>query len=233
MLGSRAWRKYIVQATKEIDPSKNWHDILSYFLTQKHPVRTPETITADFIKEMQDKGHIVCGLTSRERNRWYDMPVEGVDELSTRQLNSVNIDFNNQGLENAYPYLAFASQYYKGTFFADIEPKGAFLDMLFKDAPELPPEVVFIDDKESQGDSVSKSLTALGIPHKSYFYTATEAKGKKIDPLIANIQLYYFYSSDGQEFLSDEQAAEIARNNPGKGAIDFLRDALEIASSKM
>ena len=37
MLGSKAWRTYIVDATKG-DDRKNWHDILSLFVARHYPV---------------------------------------------------------------------------------------------------------------------------------------------------------------------------------------------------
>ena len=76
MLGSKAWRRYIVEATKKIDADENWHDIFSYALAQKHPLKAVEEMTSSFVSKLQENGHVVCGLTSRERKLWYDMPKE-------------------------------------------------------------------------------------------------------------------------------------------------------------
>lgn len=32
MLGSKAWRKYVVEATKNVDTSQDWHDLFTYIL---------------------------------------------------------------------------------------------------------------------------------------------------------------------------------------------------------
>lgn len=228
MLGSKAWRRYIVDATKKIDASKNWHDIFSYLLAQKYPLKTVEPITSQFVKDLQEKGYIVCGLTSRERNQWYNTYQERVDEVTNKQLSSININFNNKSLENTYPYLALDSEYFNGTFFANIDPKGNYLLHLFKNAPDLPKKVIFIDDKLSQVESVANALTELGIENECYFYYATDEKAKRFNPLIANIQLYYFLKSDCQEIISDEQAELIAGEDSTKDADHYLKAILDI-----
>lgn len=229
MLGSKAWRRYIVEATKKIDTSKNWHDIFSYLLAQKHPLKTVEPITSQFIENLQEKGYIVCGLTSRERKQWYNTYQEGVDEITNKQLSSININFNNKSLENTYPYLALDSEYSNGSFFANIDPKGNYLLHLLKNAPDLPEKVIFIDDKLTQAESVAKALTELGIKNECYFYCATDAKAKMFNPLIANIQLYYFLKSNYQEIISDEQAALIAKEDSTKDADYYLKAILDMA----
>lgn len=228
MLGSKAWRRYIVEATKKIDISENWHDIFSFALAQKHPLKTVETLTSSFVKELQEKGHVVCGLTSRERKLWYNMPKDGVDILTIEQLNSVNVDFNNKSLENVYPYLSGDSEYFKGVFFANIDPKGDYLLHVFANATQYPEKIIFIDDKLSQVESVDNALSKLRVTHECYSYYAIDEKGKSFNPLIANIQLYYFYQSNGKEIISDQKASLIAKENPEKDAESYLRATLEI-----
>lgn len=233
MLGSKAWRRYIVEATKKIDPSENWHDIFSYALAEKHPLKAVEEITSSFVKDLQSKEFAVCGFTSRERKLWYDMLQEGVDVLTVQQLSSIDVNFNNGSVENIYPDLAKDSEYFNGVFFANIEPKGNYLLHLFKTSSSLPEKVVFIDDKLSQVESVANALAELAIPHESYLYSATDKKGKVFNPLIANIQLYYFYESNGEKALSDEQAQLIAISNPEKDADYYLNTAIGIAKTQL
>lgn len=229
MLGSKAWRRYFAEATKKINSDKNWHDLLSYFLVHNYPVKAIEPNTSDFIKDLQKKGFVVCGLTARERKIWYDTKKEGVDQITNKQLSSVNVDFYNYSLENAFPYLTFESDYYNGTFFAHLEPKGNYLLHLFEGAPDYPEKVIFIDDKLSQVESVASALNELGIENECYFYYATDAKARNFNPLIANIQLYYFLESDRQKVLSDEQAAQVAKADVTKDADWYLREILEMA----
>lgn len=236
MLGSGAWRRYIMEATKKIDGSWNWHDIFSYPLIQNTSfITTVEPGTSEFVKELQRRGYIVSGFTSRERDQWYDTAIKGVDELTTQQLNALNINFNNKFLENAYSYLALDSEYYKGTFFVNTASKGIYLYNLLETAPKLPKDfkVIFIDDKLSQVQSVAKALTELGIEGECYHYTAIEKKTKAFNPLIANIQLYYFCKSNYTAIPSDQEALEIAKQNPEKDAEYYLREALALYLSKM
>lgn len=233
MVGSKAWRRYIVEAAKKIDPSENWHDIFSHALAKKHPLKAVEEITSSFVKDLQNKEFAVCGFTSRERQLWYNMPQEGVDALTVQQLASIDVNFNNGSVETLYPDLAKDSEYFNGVFFANIEPKGNYLLHLFKTSSTLPEKVVFIDDKLSQVESVANALAELGIPHESYFYSATDEKAKAFNPLIANIQLYTFYESNSETALSDEQAQLVASSNPDKDAHYYLNAAIGIAKAQL
>jgi len=231
MLGSKAWRRYIVEATKRMDGSTNWHDVFSYLLAQKHPVKTVEEMTSSFVQDLQAKGFVVCGLTSRERKRWYDTPQEGVDLLTVKQLSTVGVDFHNGALENTYAELSGDSEYFKGIFFANLESKGEYLLHLFDSITHLPEKIIFVDDKLSQVESVEKALTQLGIPHECYLYSATNKKEKSFSPVIANIQLYQFCESDGQVIISDAEAEQIARNNPEKNGDYYFNLTLQFLKS--
>ncbi len=94
MLGSKAWRRYIVQATKHLD--RNWHDIFTLFITQKLQFITVEPDTVEIIKNLKARGCITSGLTARERQIWYDTPTDDIDKLTISQLKSVNIDFDSR-----------------------------------------------------------------------------------------------------------------------------------------
>jgi hypothetical protein len=225
LVGSKAWRKYMVQAA-----GQDWHDLFSYALAQKYPMKTVEDITPSFVKDLQNKGYVVCGLTARERKFWYYMPKEGVDLLTVKQLHSVDVDFNNGSLERGYPDLSQDPEYFQGVFFANTELKGDYLLKLFQAASRFPEKMIFIDDKLSQVESVAEALAQLGIPHECYLYSATDRKAAGFDPLIANIQLFYFYESDGQIIVSDQEAARIAESNPEKSAGDYLQAVLDILS---
>ena len=55
MVGSKSWRSYIGQATKKIDNSRDWHDVLSYFLTKNYPVKTVEPMTKENLSKIYKK----------------------------------------------------------------------------------------------------------------------------------------------------------------------------------
>lgn len=220
MLGSKAWRKYILAATSEEDPLENWHDFLSLFLARNYPLSPVEPNTRQFIQEIQSKGHTVFGLTARERDKWYDTSVPGIDVLTVKQLASLGIHF--------HPKEDLAPEYYRGVFFADLEPKGEYILKLFQNATQLPHKVIFVDDKHSQVESVASALRQLEIDAECYWYTATEEKAQRFDPLIANIQLYYFWTSGGETILSDNEAAIIGKQHPERDAAYYLATLLHI-----
>lgn len=228
MLGTKAWRKYILEATE--DDSQNWHDIFCLFAAKNYPLRAVEPITSQYVKELQMKGHAVFGLTARERQIWYSTPTKDVDKLTINQLTSVGVDFNT-GIPNHYPSLINAPEYFQGVFFADLEPKGEYLLKLFSNLPQLPTKIIFIDDKDSQTKSVAATLDQLGIDYECYTYVATDEKAKLFDPLIANIQLYHLWISNGEQVLSDEEAAIIAKQHPERSAQDYLRALLVLAKA--
>jgi hypothetical protein len=146
-------------------------------------------------------------LLGAEKNRFHIK--------NAQQLSSIDVNFNNRSVENIYPDLATDSEYFNGIFFANIEPKDNYLLHLFKTNSTLPQKVIFIDDKLSQVESVANALAELVMPHESYFYSATDKKGKNFNPLIANIQLYYFYdpSSRLKTMISISQLARKSQEN--------------------
>lgn len=224
MLGSKAWRKYIVQATKHLD--RNWHDILTLMMTRKLQLITVEPDTVEIIKSLKSKGCITSGLTARERQRWYDTQVDDIDKLTVSQLKSVDIDFDNETLKERYPALSNDSEYYEGVFFANTDLKGDYLKKVLQNSADKPVKVVFIDDKLTQVESVAITLREMQIPHECYWYCAIESKAAQFNPLIANIQLYYFWMSDGNEVLTDLQAESIAKSDPEKDADFYLQAVL-------
>lgn len=227
MVGSQAWRRYIVKAMEKIDTSRNWHDIFSYELAKRYPVAPVENITLSFVAEMQQKGYVVCGLTARERTKWYDMETQGVDQVTSKQLTDAKIYLNSGELEKSYFDLSQDSEYFEGIFFADTELKGEYLERLFSQTKKLPKKVIFVDDKAKHVESVAKVLTKLGIPHECYTYLAINQKAKQFNPLIANIELYHFYLSG--QIISDEEAAEVAKANPDRNAESYLKEIVGIA----
>lgn len=225
MLGSRAWRKYITQATTNSD--KNWHDILSLFLARHHPLIPVEPKTVQVVNDLQALGYAVCGLTARERDIWYDTPTLGIDSLTINQLKSIDIRFDHSAFEKQYPEFAIHPEYFEGVFFVNTETKGIYLKHLLEKTAQRPQKIIFIDDKLSQVESVAAALNELQIDNECYWYCATEEKALKFNSFIANIQLYYFWMSQGQEILSDENARLLSQQFPDIDEEVYLQAVLK------
>ena len=222
MLGSRAWRRYISEATKGSD--RNWHDIFSLFINKNIPVVTVEKETSQLVKDLQQNGCEVYGLTARERQMWYQTSCEGIDRMTIKQLKSLNILFQRQ-----MPSFMQDTEFFKGVYFADTDAKGDYLRKIVEKGER--PKFIFIDDKRSQCESVSSALKELGINHECYWYCAADAKAEGFKPLIANIQLYYLWLSQGKEILSDQEAESISLKYPDKDADYYLKALLKNAGS--
>lgn len=223
MIGSKAWREYIKEATQG-DKRRNWHDVLTLFVARHYPVSAVEPSTPDFIQTLQASGHLVFGLTSRERNRWYDTPVSAIDRLTAQQLRSVGIDLSRTELPPQYAYLQGLPEYYDGILFADTDSKGEYVVKMLQNAAVRPKRIIFVDDRESHVSSVDKALKKLGIESASYVYGATDPKSEQFTPVIANTQLYYLWKFGTP--LSDEEAA-LASINDAKDASWYLRSVLD------
>lgn len=232
MAGSKAWRSYIRKAT-ENDNTLNWHDLFSLWIANHHPYSTVESCTVDKVHELQNAGHLVLGLTSREKTRWYDLNDVPTEELTHEQLQVVGIQFSDAIFADLFPGLTTLSQYSRGVFFADIEPKGNFLLYALNGLKSFPEKILFIDDKLSQVESVDEALSELGIDHVAYYYQAIEEKSAQFDPLIANIELYYSLLLGGVH-LTDSEAKAIAETYPEQDEKFYLEASkkLLVESSK-
>lgn len=225
-LGSKEWRRYIKKTAKD-SKGVNWHDVLSLYLARNYPIALVEEETARFVRDLQNRGFAVFGLTARERQKWYDTHVPGVDVMTVSQLQSVGIQLD--GHPSFSPILD-APEYYQGIFFVDLDFKGDYVKRLFSYGKALPAKVVFFDDKLKHVESVADALKTLGLSGVCYWYAATDKKDREFDPLIANIQLYYFMLSGEERVLSNEEASLLSEDEPDMTAEEYLKKILEMAA---
>ncbi len=229
MVGSKAWRKYIVEATKET--GQNWLGFFSLALAHHLPAALVEPNMLQILSTLQSKGYAVCGLTARARQCWYGISTE-VDTLTLSQLEIAGIHFDEGLLKKIHPVLTEDSEYFRGIFFSDEDLKGEYLKELLKHSSELVKKIVFIDDKLSQTESVAAALTELKIKDFiCYWYCATDAKSQRFDPLIANIQLYSLFTSN--RVISDEEAENIGLQYPEYNTEYYLQQLLLLCKPQL
>lgn len=230
MLGSRVWRQYMRTAA-----GKYLHDRLSFFLVGYMSVTTVEKTTTEVVKALQNQGYLACGFTARERHFWFDIPAK-MDEITLQQLASVGIQFGSEAVVKAYPDLTQVPEYYEGIFFSNVVAKGSYLANVLQSLPSsslLPEKIVFIDDKWYQIESVAAALEQWNIDYECYWYRAMDKKDSVFDPLIANIQLYHIWLSQGDTVLTDQDAAALAQASPDVQGETYLKIVLEDAKEKM
>jgi hypothetical protein len=228
MVGSRAWRQYMRTAA-----GKYWHDRLSLFLVEHIEVAPVEEATATIVKILQSQGHSVCGFTARERHFWFDIPAQ-MDKITVGQVNSVGIFFNSEMASTFYPELTSVPEYYEGIFFSNVVAKGSYLTNLLQSIPpssSLPRKIVFIDDKWYQVESVAAALERGGIDYECYWYRATDKKESEFDPIIANIQLYHIWVTEGRSVLTDQEAAALMPTLLDHDS--YLKTVIEEAEGKL
>ena len=208
-LGSDQWfeaqvKHYVV--VEHLDPDRAIHKaiILWSKIQQVSGVQPVEKNTPFLIKEKQEQGIRVMGLTARPQ------------ELSTRtreQLKSIGVDlsltavstkdFAVQGVSDA--------KFTRGITFVGTNNKGKVLAALLKQLDLVPAKVVFVDDKEKHVKSVDVALKELGIKYLGFRYGAADEKVKRYEtefaPLAA-VQLQFF-----GKLLTDKAAKAILEND--------------------
>lgn len=183
------------------------------------PMSLIEPNTADIIQDLQQQGILVLGLTARTKNANY---MQEADKRTYDHLKSVDIDFSLTPLPNSNKSpLSFFSY---GIIFTDTQDKGPFLKTFLTHLGLHPKKVVFIDDKLSQIKSVQKSLKSINIPFVGFRYGKLDNFHTRFNPLIVNIQLEALIKES--QVLSDEEAEEIALQNPHFSSDYFIQELI-------
>jgi hypothetical protein len=193
-LGSSDSYRFFWQTALQLVPEKKEVvDKLLWYVTEKLPVTLVDPKTAFIINELQNSKEItVLGFTARPPF-W---------EITTKQLNSVEIDFSN----SFYPKeLENWTSFHKGILFTSGQLKGAYLQEVLHSIPFTTKKIVFVDDKETQIQSVDEMTEKENIECDCYWYRSAEDQRKPFDPLLATIQLDYLINKD--TILKDSEAS--------------------------
>lgn len=223
MLGNTAWWRYFVAKSKKVDLSHGNARSKINAIIQKIIVKVPmdlvDPYAADMVRKIQSKGIHVFGLTARCISPDY-MPEA---DLGTHEhLQSVGIDFT---LTPPPKYIddSTARFFSYGIIFTNYQKKGPYLKAFLNNLDFKPEKIVFIDDCPEQVKSVEKAAEEMGISFSGFRYGKLDYFHEKFDPLVANIQLEQLIKND--RILSDEEALEIAKDNPGRSP-DYFIDEL-------
>lgn len=209
-LGTGAWRQYVrtqIASDYHLKSPGNPHDIMTHAAAETIPVKPVEPDLVPLIEDLQNKHVAVFCLTARGSNLWYSTPMDGIDELSYRQLKSIEIDFTNTVTPEPFQ-LIDSTVFYHGIFLTKGTKKGPFLEKLFQETGYRPTKVVFIDDKLDENKSVASTLDKMGIDNVCVWYHRAQANNEDFNPLIASIQLEAFLND--QTILNNAEAKEKA-----------------------
>lgn len=209
-LGTGAWRQYVraqISSNYDTKAPENPHDIMAHAAAQNIPVRPVEPDIVPLIEDLQERRIAVFCLTGRGYSMWYSTPIEGIGQMSVRQLDSIEIDFTDTIVPKPFQSIE-PTVLYHGVFLTSGTKKGPFLEKLFQETGYRPTKVVFIDDKLEENKSVESTLDKLGIANVCVWYHRAQANNREFNPLIASLQLEAFLND--QTILSDAEAKEKA-----------------------
>ncbi len=190
-LGSDAWAGYEVKRQmKETGLSKMevlhtfvpfWHRILLVA-----PVKAVEGRAPEVIRQMQNRGTKVMGLTARYTEMAYP---------THSQLRSIGIHMEKNTVY-AYDWEiegGYASKFVEGIVFVGLRnDKGETLMRCLDQLGFKPKKIVFIDDKLKNVLSVQKAVEARGIPFTGVRYGYLDESVQDFDPAQAQAELEAF-----------------------------------------
>lgn len=205
----------LIQAKSKNDPlyffhydGKIWRDLPSKFV---------ESETPNIVHKLQTRGVKVMGLSAQKTGP-HDL-IANFEAQRYERLRMMGIDLNQSFVQQHIifdtfkPFNNYYPAFYKGLLCSvqqggnsKGEVLGAFLDAIhFK-----PKQVIFFDDYKYNVDSVEQEMRSRNIPCTCFWYHGALQPDGEIDRAIAEFEFDYLKEHD--EFISDEQAAELIKS---------------------
>ena len=205
MLGRSGWRGWAKDTLTDIEAPFNVYESLALYIAVRAPYIPVEDSAVKLVSDLQARNVPTFAFTARGRTFWYNINLMGMDRFSEQQLHQAGYDFSQSFIPKgmAIPHEFF----YNGIIFTEYKvKKGDFLVKIFKNLPYRPTHIVFVDDKLDQVKSVEKAAKELNIPFYGFWYKASDNEAKRLNPMIANIELeeLLFYKN----LITDENARE-------------------------
>lgn len=197
--GSVQWGEHYEKMLLDTGISlKEVEDILQPFWNQLLPdlsMRLLDQTAPNTIREFQQKGHLVLGLTARDpMDAIYTHPV--LDQHGIR----FECEFSDQEILMSHPAI-----FERGILFSGIHnSKGESLVALLKQINHFPQRVLFVDDKLNHVQSLEEPLAALNIDYIGVRYSKADKRVQEFDPQIADLQMQHF-----PKFISDDDARQM------------------------
>lgn len=210
-LGSYAWRTWIKNKLPNHELDFPLYDALVLYIAKNIPWKPVESNTPQLIADLQLNNIPVFAFTARGRKRWYNMNIHGVDYFTHRQLDHIDIHFNQTLIPDELQKLE-SDYFHEGIIFAGSIQKGNLFKHLFKDLNYHPSLIIFIDDKLELVQSVESAIQEFGIPIIGFWYRRTERDDKSFNPLIANIQLEHLLLKNS--IIGNAEAEKCAAKMP-------------------
>lgn len=137
------------------------------FVQKQKPVTPMQKITASLIADFQQEGVMVLGLTARSPS-WIDAANE---DKTAMQLLCININFR----ETDYPSsLKQMDSFKRGIIYTRGQLKGPFALECLDSIEWEPKQVVFVDNRKDQCESVDAAMAERGIDCYCFWYRKAE-----------------------------------------------------------
>ncbi len=203
-LGTDVWYRHRLNENKKrgLCPQAAFEKTLNEWEAVRRltKVKIVEEGTDHIVKEMQDQGIRVMGLSTQGFS---------LAQVTASQLNDLNIflDKNPPSKEDHYFSIGEGVLYRKGILFTSGAPKGKALFALLDKIGYRPQHIVFINDKEThivdvEGDAHEKEVKFTGLR-----YAYCDKRIEAFNPEIAEIQF-----APLKELLSDDEAHSILKS---------------------
>lgn len=203
-LGSNQWGEYIIKKLLDdgdvntydeatIAAGPIWRKIQAYI-----DVRPVEPTIPTIIKDLQERGIVVLGLTSR---------LPGDASYTREQLQSIDVSFETPLISSEYYewFIQDHAIYEQGILYCSFKNfKSDVLSHFFNTINHQPKRIIFIDDKWSHIKDLEKAFQGTEIEYIGVRYSGADERVNSFDPEIAEIQLNAL-----PEILSDEEAARL------------------------
>ncbi len=224
--GIRAFESYIHRIPIDT-PSKTQHcQRLQAILDDKVPV---EHITTSVIRQLQEQGCWVMGCTARYAS---------MVPRTQHTLTAIGVDLNinapfpaGRALQDPDTQAVYAN----GVIFTNAADKGEVLNSFFENvvfrgvhrekaedgslrwSQPVPNEIVFVDDRLSNAESVLRGLHVvqkMDIPVTAYHYVGASVRTQRVDlsdpntraSMLLQLQITAFLDSQGTVLLTDDAA---------------------------
>lgn len=198
-LGSNQWFEHRVGWYKEqgLDPSVALERALHEWMAIQHitEVQLVESDTADFIRELQSKGVVLMGLTTRGL---------GLSTCTIHQLHRLSVDLSATAPSHEEMHFLNEGEgvlYRAGILFTSGTQKGDAVCGFFDRLAFSPKKILFINDKHSHLRAVEMVVEKRDIPFMGLRYSFLDDKVRTFRKEIADAQFAQF-----GRILSDSDA---------------------------
>lgn len=186
LIGSEEWVAHMICSygdTTITDPKARFACIAPLYYDVIHGIsfQPVESITVEIIKELQNSGVVVVGLTARSFE---------ICDRTIEQLYNIGIDLSHASLwhEQLWHDCHLEYCHKNGIIFCDGNDKGKVLTHLFERLNYQPSKIIAVDDKERHLQSIARALDTQ-IEFIGIRYAHLDEKVRAFDKVTADRQL--------------------------------------------